>query len=1004
MKRPLTLLIFICCILTIKAQPGQLVLHSIDLPARFEQQIIISLEQDKLGMLWFVTNEGLFRFDGNEVVHLGPETKPGIPHSNIKALFADSNGNLWVGAQDGVTRLNLKSWHTTELKFPAGTDALSRYIRTMAEDNNGTVYAGSQNGKVYKIQKDSLVCIFDMNTAFKDLYDLPNITFIKQTGGHQLWFGTSVGKMVRLDILKDGKYGPPKFYGQDLFKKEQIVAASFGPKGNCIISVPNLGLFYLEAFTGEIRKIKGPYGELGAHGQVFMVPLDSVRTILMTNTPGIGKEKLFIYDFSKNDFSVQDLHYPRFLEENHIVWLSHTGSKILLSLNDYLLELAPSTSPFETLMAEPKSLNSIRAIYKPTSGPLLVGSYKDGFVKYNEQTGDKEVIARKYVYSILPWNKDSVVLSTEGDGLFWYEIAKNKLTPIDFESDQIQGKPMGKFLTFLTRHDSNHFLVGTYERLYMVNPYQHTARSIREDRLLKTKVLNILKRKSDYLIGTEHNILKWNYKTDSIAVFSRHGQYENQASLSVYGMLEVDHNIWAATSGTGIIIFDQNGKAIDTLTKKDGLAANIVFTLAATDKYVLAGTKNGLSIIDKQRHHITNYSTIDQLPANEFNSAAIYQGSGKVYLGTIDGVVRFKMDQLKGELFKNKIKDLYITDLVITDKKGHSFYDYTLPYQKIKTDIKIPAGTSYFSIGFGSMYQSMKYLDYYYRLDKEQQWISVGNGGKISFIGMPPGKYQLEMVAKLPDGHWSNNLLSLPIIVEPAFYQTIWFKLLMGILVMALIWLLIKYREKQAEKERSLRLKIAGDLHDEIGSTLAGMSMQAEMLLNGHRQHQDTYLKSIADNGRAAVQTMGDIVWSIDPRNDDSLSLFQRIERYGNKVLGETDITIQFESHGVNEKQFIPQKIRQNAMLIFKEAITNIIKHSKATRVVVVFSAYDNGFKLSIEDNGKGMASISVEDNHFPSVGHGLRNMEMRAELMGAELFFPAISKGFKILLICKGE
>jgi len=1003
MRRSLTLIIFICCILSLKAQQGDLELRSIDLPVKFGQQIINSLEQDKLGMLWFVTNEGLFRFDGNEVVHLGPETTPAIPHSNIKVLFADSNGNLWVGAQDGVTRLNLKTWEATEVKFPEGTTALSRYIRSMAEDHNGTVYAGTQNGKVYKINKDSLECIFDMNMAFNNLYDLPNITFIKEAGHHQLWFGTSVGRMVRLDILKNGQYSPPKFYGLDLFQKEQIVAASFDQKGNCLMEIPYLGLFYLDEATGRISKAKAPFGDLGVHGQVFMVPLDSTKTIILTNTPGIGKEKLFVYDFVKNEFTTQELHYPRFLEDNHIVWLGHTGSKILISLNDYLLELAPSTSPFTALMSEPKSLNSIRAIYKQPKGPLIVGSYKDGIVKYNEQTGNKEVIARKYIYSILPWNQDSVVLSTEGDGLYWYEISKNKMTPISISLNHIQGKPMGKFLTFLIRHDSHHFLVGTYERLYMVDPYLHTARSIREDRLLKSKVLNILRRKSDYLIATEHEILKWNFTTDSIAAFSRSSQNEDQPSLPVYGMIEVDNRIWTATSGTGIVIYDQNGAAIDTLSKEDGLAANIVFTLAATDKYVLAGTKNGLSLINKQNHHITNYSTIDQLPANEFNSAAVYQSGNEVYLGTIDGIVRFNTDKLGTQPYKNQIGDLYITDLIITDKKGHSVYDYTLPYQRKRTGFKIPAGTSYFSIGYGSMNQSMKILDYYYRLDKDQQWISVGNGGKISFIGMPPGSYQLEMVARLPDGNWSHILLSMPILVQPAFYQTIWFKLLMGLLVAVLIWAVIKYRELQAEKERSLRLKIAGDLHDEIGSTLAGMSMQAEMLLSGHRQHQETYLKSIADNGRAAVQTMGDIVWSIDPRNDDSLSLFQRMERYGNKVLGDSDIAIQFESHGFIERKFIPQKIRQNVMLIFKESIANIIKHSGASKVEVVFTAYNNGFKLCIEDNGIGVANFKSVDDKQVAVGHGLRNMEMRAKLIDADLSFPDTGKGFIILLTFKG-
>jgi len=1000
MKTLLTLLCILCYTLPVAAQNEEFALHNITLPAKFSQQIITCLEQDKLGMLWFVTNEGLFRYDGNEVIQLGPETNPKIPHMIIKTLFADNQGNMWIGAQDGITRLNLRDWTTTEIKAPAGTPALGLYIRVITQDHNGVIYAGTQNGCIYRIQQDSLVSLFDMNRIFKDLYDLPNITFIKEPYPGKLWVGTSVGKMACITINKDGTYSQPVFYGLDQFKRQQIITADFGPAGNCVIVVPYVGLYFMNTKTGAIRKLKGPYGDLGKHGQVFMVPLDKNRSIILTNTPGIGKEKLFIYDFTKDSISFQNLHYPRYLEDNHIVWLSHSGSKVLLSLNDHLLELTPSNSPFRALMAEPNSLNSIRAIYKQPDGPLLAGSYKDGFVTFDERNGNKKVVARKYVYSFLPWNRDSVLLSTEGDGLFWYEIKRNKLTPLVIAEQNIKGKPMGKFLTFLLRYDEQHFLVGTYERLYMVNPYSHTAKSIREDRLLKTRVLNLLKFNKDYLIATEHDILKWNGKTDAISDFVVDDRKKESEKFPVYGMIAVKDKIWAATSGYGIIIFNSEGKPLDTIGRAEGLSANIVFTLAATDKYVLAGTKNGLSVISKATHRVANYSTIDQLPANEFNSGAIYQSGNTVYLGTIDGVVRFNTDKLKPDLAENMEGNLYITDLTITDKKGNAVNDYTLPYQNNRTFL-IPAQTAYFSIGFGSMQPSMEALDYYYRLNPEQAWIPVGNSRKVTFIGMPPDHYQMELAARLPDGKWTRPLLSMSVIVAPAFYQTIWFKLVIALLILALVWGIIKYREQQAEKERALRLKIAGDLHDEIGSTLAGMSMQAEMLLSGYQEHQKAYLKSIADNGRAAVQTMGDIVWSIDPRNDDSLSLYQRMERYGNKIFGDSDIAINLESHGFTEKQYIPQKIRQNVMLIYKEALTNIIKHAEASSVDVSFVAYNKGFKLFITDNGRGLAASGTS---MPKMsGHGLRNMEMRAKLIEADLMFPNVEKGFKIVLVFKG-
>ncbi|HTN38844.1 MAG TPA: triple tyrosine motif-containing protein, partial [Arachidicoccus sp.] len=468
------------------------------------------------------------------------------------------------------------------------------------------------------------------------------------------------------------------------------------------------------------------------------------------------------------------------------------------------------------------------------------------------------------------------------------------------------------------------------------------------------------------------------------------------------GMATIGNQIWAGTDGKGIIILNEAGKILDSIGHTKGLASNIVFTLTATDKYVLAGTQNGLSVINKKTKEIVNYSTLDQLPANEFNSAAAFQRGDTVYLGTIAGVVCFNTGQLKDTKRYTLLQPLYITDLFITDHNGQSRHDYTWPYHQNNT-LNIPSRTEYFTIDFGSMGGQTQNLNYYYRLQEDNEWILLGASRKLTFVGMSPGEYQLQLAARLPDGNWTQPLLNLPLIVAAAFYQTIWFKLLTGLLIIGLGWWIFRYRERQKDKERLLRLQIAGDLHDEIGSSLAGISMQADMLLSGHYEHLKEYLQSIADNGRLAVQTMGDIVWSIDPRNDDNVSLFQRMERYGHRVFGSSAISIAFHNEGYNEKQYMPQKVRQNIMLIFKEALTNVVKHADAGQVDVTFIALNKGFRLVIADDGRGYALDPSGQSREGSSGHGLRNIKMRAAAIGADLSFPTVERGAIIVLVLKG-
>lgn len=91
-------------------------MHDIRLPDEFSQQIIKWFEMDRSGMLWLVTGNGLYRYDGGEAIHLGADSYPKLPHAAINTVFADAHNNLWIGAKDGLTRLNLKTWSTKEIK------------------------------------------------------------------------------------------------------------------------------------------------------------------------------------------------------------------------------------------------------------------------------------------------------------------------------------------------------------------------------------------------------------------------------------------------------------------------------------------------------------------------------------------------------------------------------------------------------------------------------------------------------------------------------------------------------------------------------------------------------------------------------------------------------------------------------------------------------------------------------------------------------------------------
>jgi signal transduction histidine kinase len=134
------------------------------------------------------------------------------------------------------------------------------------------------------------------------------------------------------------------------------------------------------------------------------------------------------------------------------------------------------------------------------------------------------------------------------------------------------------------------------------------------------------------------------------------------------------------------------------------------------------------------------------------------------------------------------------------------------------------------------------------------------------------------------------------------------------------------------------------------------------------------------------VSSLDDIVWSIDARNDTVGDLTDRMQDYVNNVLHGKEVIYHFDGN-MHEK--LDVSLKENLYLIFKEAINNIAKHSKAGKVDITLSTHGTGFLMSIKDNG-------TNHQNLRKSGQGLRNMNMRAKRVDASINFNN-SNGFEV-------
>lgn len=139
---------------------------------------------------------------------------------------------------------------------------------------------------------------------------------------------------------------------------------------------------------------------------------------------------------------------------------------------------------------------------------------------------------------------------------------------------------------------------------------------------------------------------------------------------------------------------------------------------------------------------------------------------------------------------------------------------------------------------------------------------------------------------------------------------------------------------------------------------------------------------------------MADIVWTINPENDQFEKIILRMRSFAYELLGAKNIDFEFVADDEVAKMKLPMNVRKNLYLIFKEATNNMLKYSNADKALYTITSEKNKLIMLISDNGKGFDSNQLTN------GNGLKNMKMRASEIGAQFMIDSYpGKGTTIQL-----
>jgi signal transduction histidine kinase len=185
------------------------------------------------------------------------------------------------------------------------------------------------------------------------------------------------------------------------------------------------------------------------------------------------------------------------------------------------------------------------------------------------------------------------------------------------------------------------------------------------------------------------------------------------------------------------------------------------------------------------------------------------------------------------------------------------------------------------------------------------------------------------------------------------------------------------------EEQAKVRQRTAEDFHDEVGNKLTRINVLTNVLRSkvGTAPDASRLIDQIQDNAGQLYSGTRDILWSLQPSNDNLYQVMNRVRDFGRDLFGDTDTNFEMENISPLWKEYrLPMDASRNLIMIFKEALNNVLKYAGATRVVIKSVMQGDNLAIVLHDNGEGFDPTAARR------GQGINNMNTRATRLGGTL------------------
>jgi len=947
----------------------------------FARGSIQSIAQTPDGYLWLGTNFGLLRFDGVRSVPWRPPKGTFIPDSHIRMLLGARDGTLWIGTWAG-----LASWKGNNLtRYP---QLNGWFINGLLQDRQGNVWASAQAltnpfAKLCAISDVGVQCAGDDGRFGRW------ITSLHEDSRGNLWVQAQTG-------LWHWQPGAPRLQPLPVATHDSLQGIADGDSGALLIITQG--------------------GIAGLTDKATMSPVAALSA----------------------------MRPSRLLRDRDGgLWVG-THENGLLHVHD------GRTDKFQAF--DGLSGGNIQRIFEDREGNIWVCTAA-GLDRFRDVTvatyTSRQGLSSSSIASVFGSRDGSIWISTSGGLNHWkggeitvYSDVLERSLDASTRTKRIKGLPRGDASLF--EDHAGRLWLGARGGVGYLEDDRYVAVVAADPRTSIVAAITEDKTGDVWFTDTAYGLTRVSQKQD-VQRYSWQALHLRSAVSSLAADPR-SGGLWLGLSTGGIAQF-LDGRILASYSAADGLANGRVNGLRANPNGALwVSAEGGLSRLKSGR-----ISTLDSRSGLPCDSVGwmIEDDAGAAWIKTSCGLARIDRGDLESwETAVDRGSGRKIHATVIGDSEGFTGSDFGTSYNpevakdgdgrlwfynvigvgvvnpralvhnrypppvhieeliadrkiyKMLVPLRLPPLVRDLQIDYTALsLVAPEKVKFRYVLEgRDRDWQNVGARRQAFYSDLPPGNYRFHVIASNNSGVWNEQGDTLEFSITPAYWQTIWFKMICVVAFLGLLWTLYQVRLRQVARAFELglearvaeRTRIARELHDTLLQSFQGVLLRfqtAVRLLPARPAEAKQVLESTMDQAEAAVADSRNAVQGLRSSVVESYDLSDAIKTVGEELGADRSrdrfIPLSLRVEGTVQK--LKPIVRDEVYRIASEALRNAFRHSGATRIEVELQYDARHFELRIRDDGKGIDSkfLSEEgrEKHF-----GLSGMRERAAMIGGKL------------------